>query len=177
MRPDGETMSEGDGEPVLLLVVSLSAGLIVPFSTGLIVFSSCELFLKGLIQIIEPREAGVEVGEVGIDKSGDRLVGANEFGEETPGLLLHRRLKAVDVVGGESLFGGRHGAELVQAEPLLGEEAQKSVAARRIEQAVGFAANGVGIERTFGSKRAQGVIRRTGGEEVGEAGRELMRRQ
>jgi hypothetical protein len=60
------------------------------------------------------------------------------------------------VIGGKGLLGGRHGAELVQTEPLLGEEAKKAIAARRIEQAVSFGDDGFGIERTIGRKKGTG---------------------
>ena len=154
------------------------AGLAEQAATGRIgrQADALQVITADLGQFVEPRQPGVEIGEVGIDERGDGAVGANEFGDEAPGFLLHRRLEAVDVIGGEGLLGGRHGAELVQAEPLLGEEAQKAVAVRRIEQAVGFAADGVGLERAIDRKGAECVIRRTGGEEVGKARGELHRR-
>ncbi len=81
-------------------------------------------------QFIEPRESGIEIGEVGIDERSDGFVAADEFGDEAPGFFLHRGLQSVNVIGRKRFLGGRHGAELVQAEPLLREEAQETITAR-----------------------------------------------
>ena len=127
-------------------------------------------------QVVESGESGVHVGEVSVDERRDRLVGAEQFADETAGFLPHHRFQPVDMVGGEGFLGGRHGPELVQAEPLLREEAEEAFTATRIQQAVGFASDGLGIELIVRRQRPECLIGRTGGEEVRESSRQLRRR-
>jgi hypothetical protein len=127
------------------------------------------------LDAVVPCQAIIEQGEVGFHHIADRPIRADQFGKIRAGLIDHGQLEKAVELGKKALLGTGE-LDIPQVEPGIGEIGNEPPAVGMPEQAIHLGGQRRGIARQFpgGGGRQQRLVGRGAGEEIRQAGRQLV---